>query len=173
MDFWKVIRTRHSVRAYDSTADVSPDQITQILEAAIEAPSGGNCQPWHFVVVRDPAFRKGLAHAAYEQQCIVQAPVIIVVCTDAARSAQRYGRRGTELYCLQDTAAATMHILLAATALELGSCWVGAFDEAKAARALDLPGYLRPVAMVALGHASGPSSRDTSRRPLEEVVSRC
>jgi len=170
LDFWELIRRRHSVREYDSDASVSPEQVKRILEAAIEAPSAGNRQPWHFVVVRDRAVRQGLVRAAYGQEFLAQAPVVIAVCSDPARSAARYGHRGSSLYCSQDTAAATEHILLAATALGLGSCWVGAFDEATAARVLGLPKRLRPVALVAIGHPMAPSSRRTDRRPLDKVV---
>jgi nitroreductase len=171
MGFWELVRRRYSVREYDPDADVPPEQIRSILEAAIEAPSAGNCQPWHFVVVRDLDLREALAKAAYGQGFLAQAPVVIVVCCDPARSAMRYGRRGIGLYSLQDTAAATEHILLAATALGLGSCWVGAFDEAAAARALSLPKHLRPVALVSIGHPAVSSSRYTARRPLEQIVS--
>ena len=170
MDFWELIQRRHSVRAYDPDMDVLPEQVTKILQAAIEAPSAGNCQPWHFIVVRDQAIRQGLAQAAYGQEFLTQSPVVIVVCCDPARSAKRYGKRGSGLYCLQDTAAASEHILLAATALELGSCWVGAFDEAAAAQVLSLPDHLRPVALIPIGHAFAPSPRHTSRRSLAEVV---
>jgi nitroreductase len=75
------------------------------------------------------------------------------------------------LYCLQDTAAATEHILLAATALGLGGCWVGAFDEMAAARALALPRALRPVAMVPIGEPMPEPGGRTPRRPLSEVTS--
>lgn len=170
MDFWTLIRRRHSVRHYDPDQEISPAQVERILDAAIESPSAGNRQPWHFVVVRDPALRQGLARAAYGQEFLAQAPVVIVVCADPDRSAVRYGQRGTRLYCLQDTAAATEHILLAAAALGLGSCWVGAFDEGEAARVLSLPKHLRPVALVSIGHLAMPSSRTTGRRPRDEVV---
>lgn len=170
MDFWEVIRRRHSVREFDPHSELAEEDVVRILEAAIEAPSAGNCQPWHFVVVRDKARRRGLAAAAYGQEFVAQAPVVIVVCTDPARSAGRYGKRGTSLYCLQDTAAAAEHILLAATALGLGSCWVGAFDEGEAARVLGLPESLRPVALIPIGRLGGPSSRETSRQPLNRVV---
>jgi nitroreductase len=171
MDFWELVRRRRSVRSYDPNADVSPEQVKRILEAAIKAPSAGNRQPWHLVVVRDQALRQELVQAAYGQGFLARAPVVIAVYCDPARSAGRYGERGSSLYCLQDTAAVTEHILLAATALGLGSCWVGAFDEAAVARTLDLPGHLRPVALVSIGHPFAPSSRRTSRRPLDEVVS--
>jgi nitroreductase len=96
---------------------------------------------------------------------------VIVVCADAEQSAGRYGPRGRDLYCLQDTAAATEHILLAAVALGLGGCWVGAFDERRAADALSLPKHHRPVAILPIGKPAGRPAMRTSRRSLEAVAS--
>ncbi len=169
MDFWQVIEERQSVRNFEAGRDVPPETVQRILGAAIRAPSAGNCQPWHFVVVRSERFKERLAKAAYGQRFVAAAPVVIVVCADPARSARRYGGRGVQLYCLQDTAAATEHILLAVTALGLGACWVGAFDERAASRALDLPSDLRPVAIVPIGFPAA-APRRTSRRGLQEVV---
>ena len=169
MDFWQVIEERHSVREFDAGRDVPPAMVQRILEAAILAPSGGNCQPWRFVVIRGKQAKDLLAEAAYGQSFVADAPVVIVVCADPARSAGRYGSRGVQLYCLQDTAAATEHILLAVTALGLGACWVGAFDEKAASQALGLPANLRPVVMVPIGYPIAHHHR-ASRRRLTEVV---
>lgn len=169
MDLWTAIERRCSTRRF-KREEISPATVQKILEAAIRAPSAGNRQPWHFIVVRDAAVKEALAQAAYGQDFVAEAPVVIVVCAEPERSASRYGTRGRELYCLQDTAAATEHILLAATALGLGCCWVGAFDEKTAAHALALPSQFRPVAMVPIGKAAEPWRR-TPRRPLSEVTS--
>jgi nitroreductase len=172
MDFWQAVKERRSVREFDPSVEVSAETVERLLQAAIRAPSAGNRQPWHFYVVRDAAMRQGLATAAYGQNYVAQAPVAIVVCADAEQSAERYAQRGRELYCLQDTAAAVEHILLGAVALGLGGCWVGAFDEAEAARVLDLPARHRPVAILPIGKpASGAAARRTPRRPLDDVAS--
>jgi nitroreductase len=170
MDLWTTIDRRHSVRGFRST-EVSLSSVQKILAAAVRAPSAGNRQPWHFIVVRGQEVKVALAGAAYGQGFVTEAPVVIVVCAEPERSAMRYGARGRELYCLQDTAAATEHILLAAVGLGLGACWVGAFDEAAAARALALPSTLRPVAIVPIGQPVVETEGRTSRRPLSEVTS--
>jgi nitroreductase len=170
MDFWQVLETRTSVREFDPTVGIPPETVEHLLAAAIRAPSAGNRQSWHFYVVRHPAMRQALAAAAYGQDFVSQAPVVIVVCADAEQSAGRYGQRGRELYCLQDTAAAIEHILLASVALGLGGCWVGAFDERSTSHALDLPDRHRPVAILPIGKPAGKPSRRTSRRTLESVV---
>jgi len=171
VDFWQVVEARASIRNFDPVVGVPPETVERILQAALRAPSAGNRQPWHFYVVRDLALRQGLAAAAYGQSFVAQAPVAIVVCADAEQSAARYGQRGRELYCLQDTAAATEQILLAAVASGLGGCWVGAFDEQEAARVLDLPQRHRPVAILPIGKPAGTPARRTPRQPLESVVS--
>jgi nitroreductase len=170
VDFWQVVEARTSVRDFDPSGGVSPEIVERILQAAIQAPSAGNRQPWHFYVVRDPSIRRGLAAAAYGQKFVAQAPVAIVVCADAEQSAGRYGPRGRELYCLQDTAAAAEHILLAAVAAGLGGCWVGAFDEQEAARALNLPQQHRPVSILPIGKPAAISGRRTPRQSLQAVV---
>jgi len=170
MDFWQVIRSRHSVRAFAPDQDLAPELVTGLLSAAIEAPSAGNRQSWHFVVVRQAAIRARVAHAAFDQMFIAEAPVIIVVCADPARSGSRYRERGRSLYTLQDTAAATENLLLAATELGLGACWVGSFDEESVRDALSLPAGLRPVAIIPVGYPAAPSQRETDRRPISEVT---
>ncbi|MGQ9681277.1 MAG: nitroreductase family protein [Anaerolineae bacterium] len=170
MDFWQVVRRRYSVRSFASEQPVSDEAVLGLLSAAIEAPSAGNRQPWHFYVVRDPALRAGLVRAAGGQDFIAEAPVAIVVCAHAERSARRYGERGATLYCLQDTAAAVEHILLAATALGLGTCWVGAFDEEQARAVLQVPPELRPVAIIPIGYPAKPGERSTGRRPVSDVT---
>lgn len=170
MDLWTAIERRRSLRRFRRT-DISRATVQRIIAAAIRAPSAGNLQPWHFVVVRREEIKHALALAAYGQSFVAEAPVVIVVCAEPERSATGYGTRGSELYCLQDTAAATGHILLAATALGLGGCWVGAFDEGAASRALSLPSHLRPVAMVPIGEPAVEVGGRTPRRPLAEVTS--
>ena len=170
MDFWQAMEARQRVRVFNQESDVPPEIVTRLLHAATRAPSAGNCQPWHFFVVRDQETKKALARAALNQWFLGEAPVVIVVCADPDRSARRYGDRGRYLYSLQDTAAATENLLLAAVASGLGACWVGAFDEDAAAEALDLSSHLRPVAMVPIGYPAEQPRHRTDRLPLDSVV---
>jgi nitroreductase len=170
MDFWQVLDSRYSVRSFDTGFDVSPAQLERMLSAAVRAPSAGNRQPWHFYIVRNRGARQGLATAALGQDFVARAPVVIVVCADAEQSGRRYSSRGRELYCLQDTAVAACHILQAAVALDLGGCWVGAFDEAQVARVLNLPRRHRPVAILPIGLPAGEPAMRTPRQPLETVA---
>jgi len=170
MDFWQVLHSRHAVRDFAAGREVPAELVSALLNAAVEAPSAGNLQSWHFYVVRRPAARAALAEAAFGQSFVADAPVVIVVCADPERAAARYRERGRRLYTFQDTAAATENLLLAATALGLGACWVGAFDEEAARRAIGAPARLVPVAIVPVGYPAAPSARETERRPVEEVT---
>lgn len=140
-----------------------------MLESAHLAPSAGNLEPWKFVVVKQEHLKEKLSEAAYGQDSLSSAPVCIVVCAEPDRSAAKYGERGAELYCLQDTAAAAQNILLTATGYGLGSCWVGAFDETAVRDSLGLDSGLRPVALIPVGYP-GEEVTEISRRPVDEVT---
>ena len=155
MDVFETMEKRRSVRSFDTARDVPEELVEEILRCGCLAPSAGNVQPWRFIVVRDAEMKRALAAAALGQGFLAQAPVVIVVCADLASHSLSYGQRGVELYSIQDTAAAAQNMLLAATALGLGACWVGAFREDEAARALRLVNDLRPLALIPVGYASG------------------
>ncbi len=168
MELSEVIRKRRSVRKFDGTKDVSDETIRTILEAGIHAPSSGNTQCWHFVVVKDPELKSKLSTDAGHQPFIREVPVVIVVCIDLEVSAG-YGERGINTYSLQDTAAAIQNMLLTITDLGLATCWVGAFNEEPAAEILDLRKGLRPIAILPIGHSTE-SPKMPKRKSLEEVV---
>ena len=168
MDVFEAIKGRRSVREFESTP-VKEKDLEKILDAARWAPSAGHCQPLELVVVKDQVTKQGLVRAALEQTFIAEAPVAIVVCANVARTSRRYGRRGEELYCIQDTAAATQNIHLAAYALGYATCWVGAFDEGAVAEVIKAPVGVRPVAIVPIGKpAEKPSP--PQRIPLSKIV---
>lgn len=170
MDVFDAIFSRRSIRAY-TKQDVSEEQLTKIIDAARQAPSAGNLQPWEFVVVRDRGGKAALAEAAWGQSFIAEAPAVVVVLANQPRSSWRYGDRGSKLFCLQDTAAAVQNMLLAAHALGLGACWVGAFNDEMVAECVNATSEIRPVAVIPIGHpAEKPHA--TGRRSLREIVHR-
>ena len=158
---------RLSVRKFKPDT-VPPEVVRQLICAAIDAPSAGNCQPWHFYAVTNEAIKERLCLCSYGQPFMKEAPLVIVVCAEPERSAKRYAERGRDLYSIQDTAAAIENILLCAVQSGLGSCWCGAFDEAAAGEIIGLPADRRPVALLAIGYPER-EGKKPSRRPLEEV----
>lgn len=168
MDLFAAIDKRHSVRLFREDAP-EREVLEKLLAAAVRAPTAGNIQPWHFYVVQSREMKEKLSVAALSQRHVRSAPVVIVVCVDENKSAQRYGKRGEMLYCIQDAAAATENLLLAAVAAGLGGCWVGAFDENEVRAALGAPKGHRPVTMIPLGYPAGPGRRST-RMDLAQTV---
>jgi len=163
----RLIYERVSIRKYQPK-DVPDELIIELLKAGNAAPSAGNLQARDFVVVRNPETKRLIAEAALEQMFIATAPVVIVVCANYPRSMRIYGDRG-KLYAEQDATAAVENILLAAHALGLGAVWVGAFHENAIARILELPNYVRPIAIIPVGWpAEKPGRR--SRYPIQELT---
>ena len=150
MELDMAIRERRSLRAYLSE-DVPQSLIDEAVELASWAPSAGNLQSRDFIVVRSSEMRAALADAALGQDFIAEAPVVIVVVANLERI-RPYGSRGRELYAVQDAAAATQNLLLALHSRGLGSVWVGAFNEKAASKALGLPHFARPVAIIPVGY---------------------
>jgi nitroreductase len=168
MDLSEAIKGRRSIRAYKKL-DLPQDTIEKLLEAARWAPSAGNVQPWAFVVASSPQTKRSLSLAAYGQEDLEEASVVIVVCADEKLAEQSYGARGKTLYCLQDTAAAIQNILLTAYSLGLGSCWIGAFKEEEARKVINAPREMRPVALIPIGYPDeAPPPRN--RRPLSKIM---
>ena len=168
-DFFETVRHRHSVRHYQADMPVEAEKLHAILETACAAPSAGDLQAYRIVNVRNADLRRSLSKAADGQDFIAEAPVVLVFCTDAERSATEFGDRGRELYALQDTTIAAAYAQLASVAAGLASAWVGSFDETEIHRLLDLDTGIRPVALLCLGYAAE-LPEETPRRRLGDVV---
>ena len=146
MSFLDLARARRSVRRYRSDP-VPDDLLGQVLEAARWAPSAVNSQPWEFIVVRDPQVKQALYDlagvAGLKWKHLLTAPVVIVI---TARRLTPYSR--------DDCLLAAQNLMLCATDLGLGTCYIGGFSESKIRQLLSIPeGYLLP-GMITLGYAA-------------------
>ena len=168
MELFEVIRQRYSVRAFKN-APISEQAEQAILEAANNAPSAGNLQAYEIVVVRDAARKRELAKVSCEQYFLVDAPVVLVFCANPDRNREKYGVRGAERYCVKDASIACAYVQLAAAALGLGSCWIGAFEEPDVQRILKLPAAWRPIAILPVGIPAD-VAKPRARRPLTNLV---
>lgn len=167
-DFFALVQARRSVREYQDRS-LEPGHLAKILEAARLAPSAGNLQAFEIVVVQRRENREQLARAALGQSFVAQAPVVLVFVTDPERTVGKYGDRGATLYSLQDAAIAAAYAQLAATALGLGSVWVGAFDEREVLATVGARQPHRAVSLLVIGYPREAPS-PTSRRPLSDLV---
>ena len=142
------ITTRRSIRRYKRER-VSEEQVTEMLCAAMSAPSAGNQQPWHFVVVRDPETLKKIAHTHPFGQMTADASLAILICGDESVEVHKG-------YWVQDCSAATENLLLAAHALGLGAVWVGIYPREERVKEFSemfaLPAGVYPLALVPVGY---------------------
>jgi len=143
----EIINNRRSCRAF-SSQEVEKEKVDLLLRAAMQAPSAHNEQPWAFIVVTDKNLLCKYAEEVKSATMLKEAPLAIVVC--ALRDKIK-----TPLY-QQDLAAATQNILLQATSLGLGSCWLGVAPRAERmeqVRALfNIPEEAEPFSTIALGY---------------------
>ncbi len=153
MDFDKVAKKRRSVRSF-SEKDIPEEDIQEIIEIGHMAPSAGNLQARDFILIKDDENKKKLAKNAYGQSFIKEVPWVIVICANKERSGKKYGERGRELYSIQDATAAVENMLLAVVDKGYGAVWVGAFEEEKVAKQLNVPDHVRPVAIIPVGYPS-------------------
>ena len=143
----------HSVRAFQDKK-IPDKSIEKITSASTRAPSAGNLQSYQIFIVTENETKSKLADAAHGQDYVKNSPTVFVFCGDTQVPAQEYGKRGQELYCIQDATIACTYAQLAAHELGLASVWVGSFDENKVSEILGLDSVLRPVAMlVEIGRA--------------------
>lgn len=146
----RIVEQRRSTRDFDRR-EVPAEVVEKLATALLWAPSAGNLQARKFFFVADDGLKRTLAAAALDQNFVARAPLVVVGCADE-RIGQHYGVRGAELYTIQDVACSLMCMMLVACENGLGTVWVGAFREREVAEALGLPGHLRPVALVPVGH---------------------
>ena len=166
MEVKEAIEKRRSIRKYKSRG-VELSIVEKLLYYANLAPSAGNLQARDFVIVDDKELKKKIARAAYNQEFVEEAPVLVVFCANLRRIAP-YGERGKSLYCIQDATAAIQNFLLAAFDEGLATCWVGAFDEKEVGRLLGLPKWIRPVAIITLGYGDEKACSD--RMDIRQLI---
>jgi len=164
MEVLEAIQQRYSVRQY-RPQPVEPEKLERILEAARLAPSAGNRQEWRFVVVTDDQARQQLMEAASGQPFVGQAPVVIAACAETDEQVMPCGQPSYPI----DVAIALEHIALQATEEGLGTCWVGAFDEAAVKEVLDIPPAIRVVQLMPLGYPAD-QPKPKQRLALDEIV---
>lgn len=164
MDFSALIKRRYSVRAYRSDP-VEKDKLDQVLEAARLAPTAANRQPFRIIVSHSEG-RQEEMRRLYDRDWFVEAPILICVC---AVKSEAWVSKEKRNYVYVDVAIVMDHIILAATDLGLGTCWVGAFDKDVAREVFGLPDDFEPILMTPIGYgADQPEPKE--RKSIDELV---
>jgi len=155
---FEAVEKRRSIRKF-KPEQIPDKDLKKILEAGRLAPSGGNRQPWSFIVVRKPETKKALATAANLQQFIADADTVLIALGDPALSKNLHK---------QDPMIAIEHIVLASTALGYGTCWIGAFNESEVKEIAKVPENMTVIALLPIG-VPDESPPPRPRRAFKEV----
>lgn len=155
----QAIYKRVSCRAFQDK-QVPQHILKEIITAGTRAPASGNMQPWEFLIIDDLDMKDKLCSCTFSgfyskgaknQSWVKKAPIIIVPCVNYKRTVARYGDLAYK-WAVIDTASAVQNMLLAATELGIGSCWVGGIIEAKVRKLLQLPSYVEPLGLIPMGY---------------------
>ncbi len=164
MDFFELIEKRYSVRAYKPDP-VEDEKLNTVLNAARLAPTASNRQPFQIIVVHTTGREEEML-SIYQREWFVQAPIILCIC---GIPSEAWVRRDGKQYLGVDAAIVMDHIILAATELGLGTCWIASFDEGNARTVLSLPEDVEPLLLTPLGYPDvTPGIK--KRKNLEELV---
>jgi len=176
METLNAINNRKSVRRFLDRS-VEREKLNALLEAAVQAPSWTNTQCWRFIVVteKETIIKLTNANSSFNSW-LKDAPVVIVACADPKDSGDRNGLQ----YFMMDVALAMHNLVLMATDMGLGTCYLGAYDEIKVKEILGVPDNIRVVAMSPLGYPldkntmgdkiKGAILRSSTKRSAEDVT---
>jgi len=148
MDALEAILSRRSIRKYNKKT-VPKELIKNLLKAAMSAPSAGNEQPWHFIIINDPAILSKITSFHNHAQMLKDASLAILVCGDLNLDKHK------DMW-VQDCSAATENILIAVNAKELGAVWLGIYPREDRMNGLTdllkIPDNIIPFSLVAIGY---------------------
>ncbi|MFC1846898.1 nitroreductase family protein [Chloroflexota bacterium] len=176
MSLLDLIKHRRSVRNF-LDKPVERNKIKLCLEAARLAPSACNSQPWKFIIVDDRELKDRLSRAAFSgiystTSFAKKAPVIVAVVSEKTKFIARAGNllRNTRFYLI-DIGIATEHFVLQAEELELGTCWIGWFNEKAVKSILNVPKDRRIEVLIAVGYYDrGKTGYSHKREPMEKIT---
>lgn len=152
MELFEVIQKRHMCRSLDPKKDIPDKIVEKIIDAGKAAPSSGGLRDQRFMVIRDPKIKKELRPLCWNQATLTDAPVVVAVYSESDLVEKKYGTRGRDFFAVQNGAAAIENMLLAATALNLGICWVGGFEDEPVSKVLKLTEKQKLMALLPIGY---------------------
>ncbi len=178
MELFEAIKTRRSIRKFQDKP-VEEEKLRAVLDSLRLAPSWANMQCWRMVVVKDRDMKRKLSDLSYvesffapkgykanpSKKALAEAPIVIVLCADPANS----GTLWNQNYYLVDCGIASQNLMLAARGLELGTVFVGVFDEEKLKSMLRIPSQVRVVGLFPLGYPVEEKVSGPSRKPIQEI----
>lgn len=192
MDAIEVMKARSTVRKYDLNANIPEEELNELLEIAIQAPSAWNLQHWRFLVITSKEMKEKLLPISYNQEQVVEAAATVAVLGDLQANETAkivYKDAGKDIYDLMigqvekayqndrfardeaflNAGFAAMQLMLAAKAKGYDTCPIGGFNREKFVEEFRVPDRYAPVMLITIGKAAAPA-RPTTRLPLDQVV---
>lgn len=164
MEFNDLIKKRYSVRAYKPDP-IEDEKLNFVLEAARLAPSAANRQPFHLIIIHTEG-RQAELQRIYHRDWFTQAPLLVCACGIPRQGWLRYDNR---LFMDVDVAIMMDHLILAATDVGLGTCWVASFNIQAARELLALPDEVEPLIFTPLGYPADQAGVKT-RKSLTDLI---
>jgi nitroreductase len=156
MDTIECIKTRRSIRKFKSRS-VSGKLVRKILDAGMSAPSAGNMQPWHFIVITDLKIKEEISKFSPNAPMAKAASVIIMVCGETKE--EKYSG-----YWVMDCSAAVENMLLACHSLKLGAVWTGIYPRKERISIFinhfNLPDHIIPLCLINIGYPDQKLSKE-------------
>lgn len=168
MEFDDVLKNRRSVREY-SKKEVDFFEIASICESAVQAPMAGNIYSVRSIIVSDKQKKIKIAEACHDQEFIIDASHIIIVCSDPSQLNRSYEEKG-KIFARQQAGAAIENMLLKATNFGLATCWIGAFNENELKRILAVPDNIQIEAVIPVGYQKGAKTITKKKPELKSTI---
>ncbi|WP_058304114.1 nitroreductase family protein [Gorillibacterium timonense] len=168
MEWQEIVESRYSVRSYDNSKPVESEKLERVLQAALLAPTAANRQPFRVFVIPTADYKDAL-QAVYPRDWFIEAPYVLAVCSVPGEA---WVHRDGKSYSDVDAAIVMDHLVLAATAEGLGTCWVAAFTIEAARSLLGIDRGMEPIAFTPLGYAAGKRTAERTRKSMEERIIR-
>lgn len=163
MEFFDVIETRRSIRAYHPDKPIKDEQLERILRAARLAPTAANRQPYKLVIIKNPKEYLDFV----KQKAVHQAPLAIAIFVDETAAWER--KFDSKNFAWVDGSIVFEHLILAATAEGLSTVWIANEDPAAMEKACKVPDTFRFLALTPIGYAAE-KPKEISRKPESELV---
>ncbi|MBD3211439.1 MAG: nitroreductase [Candidatus Lokiarchaeota archaeon] len=166
MEFYEVLKNRRSYRFYE-TKMPEQEQIERVLDAARLAPTWANFQGVEYIIVQEPDNVNKIWKAIGQKNKFETAPMFIVGIISPSDSGKNMNG---EKYYGVDFGICFEHLILAATAEGLGSCWIGWFNEEKIKEILEIPKKYKVLGLTPLGYPKKEKGSVKDRKSLDEII---
>ena len=195
MNALDAIKERRAVKSYDSSYKVSPEQESQLLELAMQAPSSFNIQHWRLVKVSDPELRKQIRQLSFDQSQVTDASLLYILTADLMawkKNPERYWKNApveaqkvlvpwiAPFYdgkpqlqrdeAMRSVGFFAQTLMIAAKALGLDSCPMIGFEIEKVAELINLPDDHAIGMMIVVGKALQPAWPKPGFLGLNEIL---